>query len=559
MRTHTAIDAIADDYTHALAAQIPSLATATGLPGYDHLLEIPNPEHYGALASLNRATLAKLNDAPVSDDIDEVTVAAMRERLGIENELLDAHEWAADLNVIASMAQLRDVFDLMPTDTRSDWETIAARAALVPAAMAGYVESLRVGMAEGLMPARRQVIAVLAQAEKLADADSSFFTTFVADARPDGAVPDAALAAELAHAAASGREGYATLAAFLRDELLPVAPVADACGRERYERFSRSFVGAKVDLDETYAWGIDDLARITAEMDALAVEIAGPGASVADAVAALNADPARQIHGTKALQEWMQATADGAIAALDGMYFDIPAPVRTIECRIAPTASGGIYYTGPSEDWSRPGRMWWAVPEGVEEFTTWFEKTTVHHEGVPGHHLQVGQAIANAAELNLWRRLVCWMSGHGEGWALYSERLMEEFGFLDDPGDRLGMLDGQRLRATRVVLDLGLHLGKPAFEKFGGATWSYDTCWALLKDNVQTQDDFLRFELDRYAGWPGQAPSYKIGQRLWEQTRAEAEQLARSRGQEFSLKDFHTRALNLGSVPMDVLRAQLTK
>ena len=118
---------------------------------------------------------------------------------------------------------------------------------------------------------------------------------------------------------------------------------------------------------------------------------------------------------------------------------------------------------------------------------------------------------------------------------------------------------GEEQDFDAVVLDLGLHLGKPAFEKFGGATWSYDTCWALLKDNVQTQDDFLRFELDRYAGWPGQAPSYKIGQRLWEQTRAEAEQLARSRGQEFSLKDFHTRALNLGSVPMDVLRAQLTK
>ncbi len=311
------------------------------------------------------------------------------------------------------------------------------------------------------------------------------------------------------------------------------------------------FLGAEVDLDETYEWGLDELARVAAEQDAVIEALAGPGASIDDAVRVLDGDAHRKLDGTKALQEWMQTTADAAIADLNGVHFDIPEPVRRIECMIAPTQNGGIYYTGPSDDFSRPGRMWWSVPPGVEQFNTWREKTTVYHEGVPGHHLQIGQAVHNRDELNMWRRLVCWVSGHGEGWALYAERLMEEFGYMDDLGDRFGLLDGQRMRATRVVLDIGVHLGKPAPQQWGGGTWDADKAWELLKANVNMDEKFLRFELNRYLGWPGQAPSYKIGQRLWEQIRAEAAEQA---GDAFSLKDFHTRALNLGSLPLSVLR-----
>jgi uncharacterized protein (DUF885 family) len=228
---------------------------------------------------------------------------------------------------------------------------------------------------------------------------------------------------------------------------------------------------------------------------------------------------------------------------------------------IAPSGSGAIYYTGPSADFSRPGRMWWSVPPGVEEFGTWREKTTVYHEGVPGHHLQVGIATAMADSLNDWRRLASWSSGYGEGWALYAEELMREFGFLDDPGDWLGMLDGQRLRAARVVFDIGVHLRKPAPEAFGGGTWDADKGWELLSQNVAGMPEgFLRFEWARYLGWAGQAPSYKLGQRFWEQLRAracapgagqpEGDQAAR-------LRDFHNRALRLGSLPLAVLPAAL--
>ena len=116
------------------------------------------------------------------------------------------------------------------------------------------------------------------------------------------------------------------------------------------------------------------------------------------------------------------------------------------------------------------------------------------------------------------------------------------------------MLDGQRLRATRVVLDLGIHLGKPAFDRYGCGTWDHDKCWQLLRDNVAMEENQLRFELHRYLSWAGQAPSYRIGQRIWEQIRDDA---ARRAGQEFDLRDFHDRALAVGSLPLDVLREVL--
>jgi uncharacterized protein (DUF885 family) len=209
----------------------------------------------------------------------------------------------------------------------------------------------------------------------------------------------------------------------------------------------------------------------------------------------------------------MQDKSDAAVEALSSSHFDIPAPIRRLECRIAPTHEGGIYYTGPSEDFSRPGRMWWSVPQDVTWFGTWRETTTVYHEGVPGHHLQVGQTVFRSQLLNRWRRLGCWVSGHGEGWALYAERLMADLGFLDDPADRFGMLDAQAMRAARVALDIGVHLGLPAPSELGGGTWDADKAWTFLTSHVNMAEGFLRFELDRYLGWPGQAPAYKVGER----------------------------------------------
>ncbi len=546
-RIPSPVDAVAEAHVEKSLALSPSLALYLGLDGAEGFDDY-SPAGLAAKHDLTVQTLQRLAEAEQTDELDDVdlvTLDAMRERLSVDRDHYEAGLEHSSLNVIASpLQEIRDAFDLLPTQTIENWETVGTTMAAVPTSVAGYQESLSLARSRGQVAARIQIERVIAQAEDLAEPGSSF-DKLVAGATT---VPDS-LRLQLESHAEAARGSFGRLAQFLRSELLPDAPENEACGREIYALCSRDFLGAEVDFEETYAWGLDELARIDAEQREVAAMI-DPDADLFDVMDQLNRDPRRTLHGTEALREWMQQVADEAITELGRSHFDIPEPVRTIECMIAPSTTGGIYYTGPTDDFSRPGRMWWSVPEGVTEFATWQEKTTVYHEGVPGHHLQIGQATYVSDTLNRWRRLMCWVSGHGEGWALYAERLMADLGYLDDPADRLGMLDSQRLRAARVVLDIGFHLGLEAPKSLGGGIWDREKAWQFLTDNVAMDRSFLAFELDRYLGWPGQAPSYKIGQRLWEQFRDEAKT---QQGTDFDLKAFHTKALRLGSVGLDTL------
>jgi uncharacterized protein (DUF885 family) len=558
---------MANDYLDAMVELSPISATYLGIAGHDDDLDDFSPSGYAAQSDLRRRTLNGLANATATDDIDRVTLAAMKERLGLAEETHAAGLDLMSLSVLASPLQaIRDVFDLMPTETEAQQVTFAARLTKIPAALDSYVESLRAAASKGLVSPRRQVEACAAQCDQLTAPDGYFARLLTptppspdlptsqqpgasASAANGGALEDTPTDA-LRQAVAQASSGYDRMGGFLRDELLSQAPEGDACGRGRYQLLSRYFLGATIDLEETYQWGQTELARITAEM----AEVAGrirPGADVKEAIAVLDADPRYQLHGTDELKEWMQGKADEVIRNLAGTHFDIPEPVRSIECLIAPTQTGGIYYTGPSEDFSRPGRMWWSVPKGITEFGTWRELTTVYHEGVPGHHLQIAQTVFRSELLNRWRRMDAWTSGHGEGWALYAERLMAELGYMDDPGNRMGLLDGQSLRAARVVLDIGVHCGFEAPAEVGGGEWTYDKAWQFLRAHANMAEDFLRFELDRYLGWPGQAPAYKIGERLWFQLRDEVQ--ARE-GDAFDIKAFHRRALDIGGVGLDTLR-----
>lgn len=550
-RSATPIDAIADAWVDTLAERVPTLATYIGRSEHNARYGDYSPAGADALADEARRTLAELRSADPVDDIDRVTKADLTRELELDLELHGARWHLRDLNVIASPPQdIRSVFDLMPTDTADDWSVIAARLGAVPEAVRGYIETLRAGVAEGIVPAQRQVREVVTQIGRYTS-DRGFFAEFTAEAAPtEGQLP-ASLARDLSDAAGAARVAYEELADVLATEVAPAASEQDGVGRELYALHSRRFLGATIDLDETYEWGIEELARMVAEQEEIAGEILA-GASVEEAVAFLEKDATRKLHGTEALQAWMQQTSDRAVAELGKTHFDIPEPIRTLECMIAPTREGGIYYTGPTDDFSRPGRMWWSVPEGVEEFDTWRELTTVYHEGVPGHHLQIAQAVYNRAQLNSWRRLLAGTSGHAEGWALYAERLMEQLGYLDDPADRLGMLDGQRMRAARVVLDIGVHLGKPRLD--GDGVWDHDYALAFMRRNVNMPDEFIQFEVNRYLGWPGQAPSYKVGQRIWEQLR---DTVAERQGNAFDIKAFHKRALDIGGVGLDTLRSAL--
>jgi uncharacterized protein (DUF885 family) len=559
-RPRSAIDACAEAYLDGYAGLDPIAATMMGLPEHADRLTDYSPAGHQARADLARNALAELEALPPADDVDVVTQAALRERLDLAAR---RHEAGLDLsefnNIACPLQGVREVFDLAPTATGEDWEAVAARLRAVPEAMAGYRAGLEQARSTGWAPARRQVAALLRQAEEFGAA-GSFFDQFSATARlADGNPPPSGLQVALARGAGGATAAYADFGGWLREALLPIAREQDAVGPQVYALCAQDFLGARIDLAATYSWGLAELARIEDRMAQVAAQVV-PGSTasgaglVNQAVDVLTTDPKRRIDGSDAFRDWMQTRSDQAVEGLAGRHFDIPAPLRTLACRIAPSTAGGVYYSGPSEDFSRPGTMWWSVPPETTSFATWRETSTIYHEGVPGHHLQIAQAVYLSGTLNRWRRMASWVSGHGEGWALYAERLMEELGFLDDPGDLLGMLDAHALRACRVVVDIGVHLQLPAPEEVGGGSWDAGKAWAFLRAHTRMPDPSLRFELDRYLGWPGQAIAYKVGERVWLELR---EQVRERQGARFDLRTFHSRALNLGSVGLDVLREAL--
>ena len=552
------VDDLANRFVDEWAPLSPTGATSVGIAGYDDQMDDLSLEGYAAGAELARRTLTELNATPATDERERVAKEAMQERLGLELERYDAGLTTSDLNVIACpLHDIRGVFDLMPTEGETAVANIATRMAKFATAIEQYGETLLESARRGHASARHQMIEVAKQCDVWTDPNHDDFYRSLAR-RLDAS---GALRTSLDAAAEKATEATIAFGRFLREELAPLGKENQAAGRERYQLESRYFLGARIDLDEAYAWGFEELHRLETEMRAVAARIVGPGASIDDAVQALDNEPARNIEGKEAFRDWMQTLADKAIADLHGTHFDIAEQIRHIECCIAPTSDGGVYYTGPSEDFSRPGRMWWAVPAGITAFSTWREVTTVYHEGVPGHHLQVAQTQVRADLLNRWQRMLCWISGHGEGWALYAERLMDDLGYLEDPGDRLGMLDGQALRAARVIVDLGMHLELeiPRDNPFGfhpGERWTPELGWEFLRAHCRVADESLRFELNRYLGWPGQAPAYKVGERIWLQARDDAK--AR-KGAAFDLKAFHRDALNLGSLGLDPLKAALAR
>jgi uncharacterized protein (DUF885 family) len=549
------IDSIAEEYVERATVLDPFNATFAGVAGHDHEIADLSTDGFAERAELDRVTLAALDAAGAPGLREQVAREAMRERLALEVERYDAGDTTSELNVISSWVHwVRETFDVMPAEGEEAAVNIAKRMAAVPRAYRQLSQTLLGAARNGQSPARLQVEEVAKQCAAWAKPGNSYYGGLVQ--RLTG-VPDS-LRGELDAAAGAATAATAGLGVFLSSELLPLAREKDACGPEVYGRASRYFLGAAVDLREAYAWSWEEIARVRAELARVASSIK-PGATREEAVTILDGDPARRIEGRENFRAWMQELAERALWQLHGTHFDVPEPARRIEAMIAPTDGGGIYYSKPSEDWSRSGRMWWSVPEGIDTFATWKEVTIVYHEGVPGHHLQISQTIADQGNLNRWQRQMGWVSGHGEGWALYAERLMGELGYLGDPGAHLGMLDGQLLAAAQVALDIGLHLELEIPKGTGwreGERWNNEIGWEFLRAHSSRDEAHLRFELHRYLGWPGQAPSYKLGERIWLQSREEAKTRA---GDAFSLKDFHSKALSLGSMGLDPLRKALAR
>lgn len=554
----TAIYDIASDYVDRVAELDPISATGMGVPGHDAEMSDYSPEATEAQSALRRETLARLAAAPVTSDRDRVAKEAMEDVLGLREELIEAGDQYRLSGFRNSTSIIRMAFDLMPRATAEDWGNIAARLALVPRGMASYRLTLEEGLRRGSATARRQVAQAIKQAEAYGGAGSTSFFHGLIDAFDAAGIPSEALRSDLSAGADAAAASYLEFATYLSERFMDRAVEQDGVGRELYQLSSRVYNGIELDLEETYRWGWDELYRIEEEMRTTCAKIL-PGASIDETKAFLENDPNRAIDGVEEFRQWMQETQDRTIAELSGVHFDIPEPVKKIEAMIAPPGGAlAMYYTGPSEDFSRPGRTWYPTG-GKTRFPLWGEVSIAYHEGVPGHHFERATAKYLAAELSRFQRLMGGTSGYVEGWALYAERLMGELGYLENPDYYLGMLRAQAMRAVRVIVDIGMHLELriPESEPFhGGETWNADLGQEFCLQRSQFPPDFMQSEVIRYLGTPGQAISYKVGERCWLEAR---ENSRRRLGEAFSLKDWHRAALNLGPMGLAQMQRELAR
>lgn len=551
-----AVRTLADSYLAHLCSLDPIRATYLGVEGFDGELPDYSPTGFGERVELARRTLSSLDSLPEEedDDGDRRCRALLHDRLSVTIDQFDAKEHLRPLRVIGSpIGDIRKAFDIMATDTDEQWLAVASRLEQVPGAYRTVQLSLEAGMEDGVLAAPRQALACAEQAATWAGlrAADPWFPQFVSHAPAD-------LRHRLDQAAAMASAALGGLADWLEEVYVPAARTTpDGVGRARYVLGMRQFLGSQADPEEAYHWAWDELMRIETEMAAVADTIV-PGGSIEDAIAELDRN-GEAIEGEPALREWLQDLMDRTVDALDGTHFDLAPPLRIVEAMIAPPGTAAAqYYTGPSADFSRPGRTWYPTM-GKTRFPIWNEVSTCYHEGVPGHHLQIGQWIYVAPELSMFQGSTT-VSGNIEGWALYAERLMDELGFLDDPGHRLGYLVAQQLRATRVVVDIGMHLSLeiPAGQPFHpGERWTPELGRTFLGHHAGKDEGFLDSEWVRYLGWPGQAISYKLGERVWLAGRAAAQRRAAAAGETFDPRVWHMAALSMGSSGLDDLAAEL--
>jgi uncharacterized protein (DUF885 family) len=548
--------ALSSDLVDELSALYPSSATYLGVPGHDHRWPDLSPEGSAAIVDRLDDMKRRVDALPGGGthfDRLAVSVAAS----AVEEELAPFihNDHLLDLNSIASPIQgFREVFDHMAKDTVEAWENIVARLNGLPEAMGNYRKALALGLEGDVTVAERQVRAAAKQCTAHGGDDSAFAP--LAGVYADSGL-GSGLAAQLESAIGQAKSAYAGMAAWLEDTYLPRAASRDAVGRERYVRAAHLFLGTDIDPEETYAWGWSEVADLRARMRRAANEIK-PGASIKEVLQILKTDPARQAGDRDHFTALMQERTDEALARLSGTHFDVPESIRRCVVKLAPIGGPlGAYYVSPSEDFTRPGTVWWSL-EGDGPFPLYDEVTTAYHEGFPGHHLQNGLQVSLADRLSRIHRLWTWKPGIGEGWALYAERLMDELGFLDSPDYVFGMLSAQMLRACRVVIDIGTHLefripdGQPFHP---GEQWNFDRAVEMLQEYATLEDAYARSEATRYFGWPGQAIAYKVGERAILETRDRVKEL---RGDTFDLKVFHADLLEIGPVPIDLMQNLMT-
>ncbi len=516
-----------------------------------------SPDGQAAEDELCRRALARLDRLDEPDDEVEIRCGRLlRERLDAALAYSEIGEHLrAVQNIIGPVQSMRLIFTVMPTATEDDWAAIARRMAALPGAVTGYIATLSEGVRRGLFAAPRQVTTMMEQLREWRGAAGGRAGS--PSSPPRHGCPRCCGPSSTSRRGPPSRRPKALRTWLGTDYLARAEGTPDAVGEERYRVLARFRTGADLDLAEAYEWGWSEYRRLAAEQAEQADRVL-PGASVREAVRHLDTH-GEVVVGVEEIRLRLQELIDQALDDLDGTHFDLAEPVKVVESRIAPPGSAAApYYSRPAQDFSRPGRTWLPT-QGRTRFPLWKLVSTWYHESVPGHHLQFAHWATLHDRLSTYQTGVAQVSAMTEGWALYAERLMDELGYLVDPGARLGYVGAQMARAVRVIVDIGMHLelAVPGDSPVGpGLRWTPDLGRELVKTESRQTDAYVESELVRYLGVPAQAIGYKLGERAWLAGRDAA---ARRHGSDFDLKSWHMSALSLGALGLGDLTTELAR
>jgi uncharacterized protein (DUF885 family) len=543
------VDALADRFWESILELAPTTATFYGDERFADRLEDPGPEGRAATRTLMARTAAEAGEIDTAGLPTEERITRDMLKVIAELQMEEDDQELYQLRVVDQMGGpqqlLPQLTQFQPADTPERLDAFIARLHAYPAFMAANVQILRDGMASGLTAPRIVAERTIAQVERMLEVpiESAIVPSMVkvvseADReRVRDVVRDVVYPADRSFLDALGGP---YLAATREEPGLWSAPDGEAL----YRTAIRSWTTLDLDPEEVHRTGLEELESIEAERRVIA-RSAGHGDDMAAYRAALDADAANTPRTKDELVERATEDIARAMAVAPRFFGVLPRaacevrPVEEYKERDAPFA----YYYPPAPDGSRPG-IYYANGYDLQSRKYTKLATTTYHEAAPGHHFQITLEMENP-HLNTFRRLGARMVGgaYVEGWGLYSERLADEMGLFRDESEVFGMLDAQAWRAARLVVDTGLH----------ALRWPRQRSIDFLRGAGLSETDAV-IETDRYIAWPGQALTYKVGQREIERLRAE---LSARDGSAFDLRAFHDAVLGHGSLPLATLSREL--
>jgi uncharacterized protein (DUF885 family) len=542
---HSAIEQLADEYLDGLMKADALMGTYYSIEGARHD-RLPDNSLAGIAAwqAKEDAWLARLKGVDAPTEIgsrDWVTHGLLKEQLegAVATRICRNELWGASTTT-SWHTWLPFVFDIQPLETGALREQALARLGAVPTFIDNEISNLREGLRLGYSAPRVTVEAVPNQVRSLIGPDSIFMG-------PAGRSEDAAFTAAVgriySEQIAPALNRYAD---FIEREYLPqaretLAVSGNPNGAACYPALVRAFVTVGVPAEEIHAVGLEQVANIRQEIQVTLDEHFG-GGDVSEFLRRVNEDPAFTFDTEAAVLQYSTDALDAVKAAMPKAFGVLPKADVLVKPYPEFAESGSGEYHSSSEDGTRPGIFYIAVtdPTGRSRSN---QLATLHHETFPGHHLQGAIALElGDAQHRLARYL--WNSGYGEGWALYSERLADELGLYPTPLDRIGLYSDQIARASRLVMDSGLHT----------MGWSRQQAVDYMLANSGWAPVDIQNEVDRYISWPAQATSYMLGMLEIRRLRRLAENTL---GDDFDMRSFHDRVVGMGSITLPMLEESI--